>query len=270
MTLDDRLRRATPGASPTTPGRTAAPSNALTLEQVVAARYEVELLIAATDSDYEPQRARPTMRGRLHLFAFGLSIAMAAVLIPLAAVQSGKAALAVSVYCLFMSAMFGTSALYHRRQWGTRGWQVMKRLDHTMIFLFIAGSYTPFGLLALASPARWWVLGIVWSGCTAGVVLKLFWPKAPRWVGVPIYLAVSWVLIFVLPAVTINGGVTALVLMLTGGLLYSVGGIFYALHWPNPRPGVFGYHEVFHAMTVLAAVLHYISIFMVVYNSPLV
>lgn len=244
---------------------TAAASSAME----VAARA-AEAILAAADPDYEPRDSRPTMRGRLHAIAFGLSILMAAVLIPLAAVESGKAALSVSVYSLFMASMFGTSALYHRRRWGSRGWAVMKRMDHTMIFLFIAGSYTPFGLLALGGNARWWVLGTVWGGCAAGILLKLFWPGAPRWVGVPVYLAVSWVAIFVLPAILTNGGVTALVLMLAGGLFYSVGGIFYALHWPNPKPGVFGYHEVFHLATVIAAGCHYIAVFLVIYHSPLV
>ena len=229
---------------------------------------DAELSLAADDPDYEPLDTRPRLRGYLHLAAFISAVVQAAVLIPLAAVESGRAALATSVYCLFMCAMFGTSALYHRRRWTTRGWKIMKRMDHCMIFLFIAGTYTPFGLLALSGATQWWVLGVAWTGCFAGIALKLAWPTSPRWVGVPIYIAVGWTAIFVVQPISVNGGVTALVLMLFGGLLYSVGAVFYATHWPNLKPGYFGYHEVFHAFTILAAISHYIAIFFVVYNSP--
>lgn len=234
----------------------------------LAGLIDSELALAADDPDYEPLDTRPRLRGYLHLAAFVSALAQAAVLIPLATLQSGRAGLATSIYCLFMCAMFGTSALYHRRRWTTRGWRVMKRMDHSMIFLFIAGTYTPFGLLALTGATRWWVLGVVWTGCFAGIALKLSWPTSPRWVGVPIYIAVGWTAIFVLRPITVNGGAAALVLMLVGGLLYSLGAVCYATHWPNVKPGYFGYHEVFHAFTILAAACHYIAVFFVVYNSP--
>ncbi|MEO6957036.1 MAG: hemolysin III family protein [Antricoccus sp.] len=239
-------------------------------EDQIAAIVAAEIALAANDADYEPLDTRPRLRGYLHLFAFAAALIQAAVLIPLAAGQSGKAALATSIYCFFMCLMFGTSALYHRRRWTTRGWKIMKRMDHCMIFLFISGSYTPFALLAIPSPTRWWVLGVAWSGALAGIILKLFWPTSPRWVGVPIYIAIGWVALFVLVPIGTNGGAGALVLMLVGGLFYSVGAVFYATKWPNIRPGVFGYHEVFHAFVILAAVCHYIAVFLVLYHSPLV
>lgn len=233
-------------------------------------RRDLESRLAESDSDYEPLDSRPTWRGWIHLVAFFTAIAQTAVLVPLAAVQSGRAALAVSIYCAAMLLLFGTSALYHRRRWTPRGWMVMKRLDHCMIFLFIAGTYAPFGLIALDGAARWWILGVVWGGALLGVILKTVRPQAPRWLGVPIYVAVGWPAVFVLGPILDNGGVAALVLLLVGGVCYTVGAVCYATKKPNPRPGHFGYHEVFHAFTVLAAISHFIAVFLVLYHSPLI
>ena len=216
-----------------------------------------------------PFNVRPTWRGVIHLIAFCLTPALAATMIALAAVESGRAAVGASVYCASMAAMFGVSALYHRRSWSERGWQVMRRLDHATIFVFIAGTYTAFGLLVLDGVTRWWVLGVVWAGCLVGVLLKLRWPHAPRWVGVPIYLAVGWVAVAVVGDIATNAGLAALVLLIAGGLFYSLGGVAYATHRPDPRPGRFGYHEVFHLLTVIAATCQYIAVFLAMYHSPL-
>lgn len=184
-----------------------------------------------------------------------------------AATVSGRAALATSVYGATVLGLFGVSALYHRRTWVNRNvYTWMKRLDHSMIFLFIAGTYTPFTLLAMSQPTGWIVFGVVWGGAVAGVILKLFWPSAPRWLGVPIYIALGWVAVFVLPELLNNVGVAALVLLLVGGLLYTIGGVMYAARRPKLWPEVFGYHEVFHAFTVLAAICHYIAIFFAIYS----
>jgi hemolysin III len=222
------------------------------------------------DRDFDHPDTRPRMRGWLHLFAFFGSIVAAAVLIPLAAVEGARAGFSTAVYCLTILGLFGVSALYHRRRWSPRGWRLMKRADHSMIFLFIAGTYTPFSLLAVPEPTGWWILGIVWAGAVAGVALKMIWPTAPRWLGVPIYLALGWVAVFVLVDILNLVGVTVVVLMAAGGLLYSFGAIAYALKKPNPWPGTFGYHEVFHAMTIVAASCHYIAVYFALYNSPLV
>jgi hemolysin III len=141
----------------------------------------------------------------------------------------------------------------------------MKRLDHSMIFLFIAGTYTPFSLLAMPRDTGLVVLAVVWGGALAGVALKLVWPHAPRWLGTPIYIALGWVAVFVLPDLLTHAGLTALVLLLAGGLLYTVGAIFYATKWPNPWPGHFGHHEFFHAATILAAICHYVAIWLAMY-----
>ena len=222
------------------------------------------------DRDYDHPDTRPRMRGWLHLFAFFGAIVAAAVLIPVAFVEGPRAGWSVTVYCLTILGLFGVSALYHRRRWSPRGWALMKRADHSMIFLFIAGTYTPFSFLAVPEPTGWWLLGTVWTGALLGVALKMAWPHAPRWLGVPIYLALGWAAVFVLVDILQLVGVAVLVLMAVGGLLYSVGAIAYASKRPNPWPGTFGYHEVFHAMTIVAATCHYIAVYFAVYNSPLV
>lgn len=183
-----------------------------------------------------------------------------------AALVGGIAALATSVYSVTILGLFGTSALYHRHTWNTeRSRTVMKRLDHSMIFLFIAGTYTPVAVLAMDSRTARWVLAVVWVGALAGIVLKTVWPHAPAWVGVPIYIALGWVAVFVIPDMLTNGGVAALVLLLTGGLLYTVGAVFYATRRPDPWPATFGYHEFFHAATVLAAICHHVAIWLILF-----
>ncbi|MCE7008600.1 hemolysin III family protein [Kibdelosporangium philippinense] len=207
------------------------------------------------------------MRGKLHFWSFFVSIATGAALISLAAsTVSATAALATSIYGATVLGLFGVSALYHRTWWETertRAW--MKRLDHSMIFLFIAGTYTPFSLLAMPRDTGLIVLAVVWGGAFAGVALKLIWPHAPRWLGTPIYIALGWVAVFVLPDLLANAGVAALVLILAGGLMYTVGAVFYATKWPNPWPGHFGHHEFFHAATIVAAICHYIAIWLAMY-----
>ncbi len=178
---------------------------------------------------------------------------------------SALAGLATSVYGLTVLGVFGVSALYHRRIWSPAAYKWMKRADHSMIFLFIAGTYTPFTLLVMSQPTGYIVLAVVWGGAIAGVAMKLFWPHAPRWLGVPIYIALGWVAIFVLPELATNAGVAALVLLLVGGLFYTLGAVFYAIRWPDYWPQTFGYHEFFHACTVLAAISHYIAIWLAMY-----
>jgi hemolysin III len=210
---------------------------------------------------------KPRMRGWLHFWSFAVSIAASATLIAVsAALVGGAAALATSVYSVTILGLFGTSALYHRRTWRTpRSRAVMRRLDHSMIFLFIAGTYTPVAALALDAGTARTVLTVVWIGALAGVVLKTVWPHAPAWVGVPIYIALGWVAVFVIPPMLVGGGVAALVLVLTGGLLYTVGAVFYATRWPNPWPATFGFHEFFHAATVLAAICHHVAIWLMLF-----
>jgi len=197
----------------------------------------------------------------LHLYGVAAAVIGSAVLIPLAALVSGKAAVAAVVYSLGVSLCFGISALYHRRIWGPRGYSVMRRLDHAAIFLLIAGTYTPYCLLLLPAATAATLLAVVWTGAVAGMALQLIWPHAPRWLSVPIYIVLGWTAVVVLPQILDRGGVTVLVLLLVGGAAYSIGALCYALKRPNPWPQVFAHHELFHACTLLAAVCHHIGVY---------
>ncbi|MFF3853061.1 hemolysin III family protein [Micromonospora sp. NPDC002575] len=205
---------------------------------------------------------KPRMRGWLHTYAFFVALVCGIVLCAIAASRPGWSPLASClVYSLTVCGLFGTSALYHRRVWSARGYQIMRRMDHSMIFVFIAGTYTPFCLLLLDARHATTMLALVWGGALGGVALKLVWPHAPRWVSAPLYLALGWVSVVMLPQILHSGGVTALVLLAVGGAIYSVGAVCYALRRPNPWPTVFGHHEFFHACTLVAAVCHHIAIY---------
>jgi hemolysin III len=223
--------------------------------------------VTVTDPDADLVPVKPRLRGWLHLWSFVVAVAAGIVLVSLAgATVSAEAAVAVAVYSLTVCGVFGVSALYHRRTWHTaRARTLMKRLDHAMIFVFIAGTYTPFAVLALPERTGLIVLAVVWAGALGGVVLKIAWPHAPRWVGVPFYLALGWVAVFVIPDLLHRGGVAALVLLIVGGAFYSLGAVFYALRRPVGWPDTFGFHEFFHAATVIAGACHYVAIWLVLY-----
>ncbi|MFE9956188.1 hemolysin III family protein [Micromonospora sp. NPDC005299] len=205
---------------------------------------------------------KPRMRGWLHTYAFFAALVCGLVLCSIAAARPGWAPLvSCLIYSLTVCGLFGTSALYHRRVWSKQGYQIMRRMDHSMIFVFIAGTYTPFCTLLLDTRHATIMLGLVWGGALAGVAIKLIWPHAPRWVSAPLYLALGWVAVTMLPQILHAGGVTALVLLTVGGAIYSVGAVFYALRRPNPWPTVFGHHEFFHACTLVAAICHHIAIY---------
>jgi hemolysin III len=207
---------------------------------------------------------KPRMRGWLHAGAAVTSIVTGVVLVAVAGSLKGwQAGWSTAVYAVTILALFSISALYHRVSWGPRGHAVMRRLDHSMIFVFIAGTYTPIAVLALPHRTGEIVLVVVWSGAALGVLLKMLWPAAPRWVGVPLYIALGWTAVFVLPDILHGAGAAALVLIIVGGLAYTVGGIAYATKRPNPFPATFGFHEVFHACTIVAATCHYIAIWLV-------
>jgi hemolysin III len=157
-----------------------------------------------------------------------------------------------------VAALFGTSALYHRITWASRAarrW--MKRLDHSMIFFLIAGTYTPFALLVLDGALATVILVVVWSGALAGILMKLVWIDAPKALVAILYLALGWVAVAAFPTLLDELGITGTALVAVGGLLYTAGALVYAFQRPNPAPAVFGYHEVFHALVILAAALQY-------------
>ncbi|MEU7978962.1 hemolysin III family protein [Micromonospora sp. NPDC049081] len=205
---------------------------------------------------------KPRMRGWLHTYAFFVALVCGTVLCTVAATRPGWAPLvSCLIYSVTVCGLFGTSALYHRRVWSERGYQIMRRMDHSMIFVFIAGTYTPLCALLLDRRMATLMLALVWGGALAGVAVKLIWPHAPRWVSAPLYLALGWVSVAILPQILRQGGVTVLVLLAAGGAMYSIGAVFYALRRPNPWPTVFGHHEFFHACTLLAALCHHIAIY---------
>ena len=183
---------------------------------------------------------KPRLRGVLHEAAFAISLITGTALVCLS--EGARARTAATVYAVSVALLFGTSAAYHRGPWTGRSKALMKRLDHSMIFILIAGTYTPFALLVLTGTTRWVVFGLVWGGAVAGVVLRNAVRRPARWLFVGIYL-------------------------LLGGLFYSLGAIVYAMKRPNPSPSWFGFHEVFHAFTLLAFVTHYLAVSFVTYGA---
>jgi hemolysin III len=200
-------------------------------------------------------KVKPRLRGVSHEYAFFISIATGAALI--AAASDARARLAVSVYAAAVTALLGTSALYHRVTWRPAARRWMRRLDHSMIFVLIAGTYTPVCLLALHGSLAQTVLIVVWAGALGGVVFKLLWIDAPKWVLVLVYIALGWVSAAVFGQLPAALGWLGLAGLAAGGLLYTLGAVVYASEWPNPWPKTFGYHEVFHALVLGAATMHY-------------
>lgn len=209
--------------------------------------------------------ARPKLRGLLHGIAFPLTVVAGIVLVSLAGTD--RARLGCAIYSLSACLLFGVSALYHRWHGSQRVRTLLQRLDHANIFLIIAGTYSPIALTVLHGRTSAIVLTIVWAGALLGIGLQLIWTTAPRWLYVPIYLALGWVAVFVIPDLLHRGGVAVLVLVAVGGTLYSLGAVVYAFKRPDPVPRVFGYHEVFHALTVAAFILQYVAVSIAVYSA---
>jgi hemolysin III len=210
---------------------------------------------------------KPRLRGWLHAYAAAISILSGAALVAVAAaLRGGSATPSTSIYAATVTLLFGTSALYHRLNWSDRARVLMKRLDHSMIFVFIAGTYTPIAALTLPRGSALAVLTVVWTGALFGVALQTAWPTAPSWLSVPCYVALGWVAVFVFPDLLHNAGIAAFTLIALGGVIYTIGAVVYALKRPNPIPGTFGFHEVFHACTLLAALCHYVAIWLAVFS----
>ena len=219
----------------------------------------------ATDVSTLLAALKPRWRGVLHEAAFAVSLITGTVLVCLA--DGARQRVAVSVYAACVALLFGTSAAYHRGTWSPRAHALMARLDHSMIFLLIAGTYTPFCLLLLHGPLQWITLTLVWGGAAAGVVLRNVMRQPPRWLLVGLYLVLGWVALGIVPDVLRRGGVAVLVLLLLGGAFYSAGALVYARRKPNPSPRWFGFHEVFHALTLAAFVSHYLAVSFATYGT---
>jgi hemolysin III len=201
--------------------------------------------------------ARPRYRGVSHQFGFFVVLGAAPTLLMFA--SGTRATVATVVYGLSLMGMLGASALLHRTHVSPPVEKWLERLDYSTIFLFIAGSYTPFCLL-LQPPSSWTLLAVVWTGAVLGILRGVFWVDAPHWIAVVLYLIVGWAIVPFLGEVTAALGLTGIVLLGLGGVLYSVGAVVFALKKPNPWPNHFGYHEIFHAFVVVACVLHFVAV----------
>ena len=209
---------------------------------------------------------KPTWRGWIHAGTFPAAIALGIILIVLAEGVAAKVSSAVFMLCSLL--LFGVSALYHRLNWSERARKVLKRLDHANIFLLIAGSYTPITVLALPQDKAVLLLCLVWGGALLGIGFRVFWISAPRWLYVPLYVLLGWAAVmFIVDFFTANAAM--MILIIVGGLLYTVGAVVYGLKRPNPFPGKFGFHEIFHTLTLLAFLCHWTAIFLVAINPPL-
>ena len=208
---------------------------------------------------------KPKLRGWIHAGSFPLVLAAGIVLVSLA--PQGRARVGAMIFAITAAMLFGTSAVYHRGTWNDTVRGLLKRMDHSNIFLIIAGTYTPFALLLLPPNQTRSLLLIAWIGAIGGVLFRVFWVGAPRWLYTPIYVALGWVAVFYLKPLYAAGGAAVVVLIAVGGLLYTLGAVVYGTKRPNPSPRWFGFHEIFHVLTVAAFVVHYIAVSMAVYSS---
>jgi hemolysin III len=202
-----------------------------------------------------PSPGKPRLRGVSHLWGFPVSLVCGVVLVALA--PPGRALIAAAIYGGAVSGLLGTSALYHRVDWRPAARRWMRRLDHSMIFVLIAASYTPFALLALHGTLATAVLVVAWAGALGGVTVTLLCADRHKWVSAAVGVALGWVAAITLTQLPGSIGWGAVVALLVSGALYTTGAVVYARERPNPRPGVFGYHEVFHALVLVAAAIHY-------------
>jgi len=209
--------------------------------------------------------AKPRLRGWLHLVTSPIALVSGLVLIILA--PTGPATVAASAYAVTAVALFTTSAVYHRGHWSPPVERWLQRVDHANIFLLIAGTYTPFAVLALHGDTRVAVLAAVWSLAVAGVIFRVVWVSASRWLYVPLYIGLGWTAAFVVPQLLHGVGAAAFVLIAVGGFFYTAGAIVYALRRPDPSPRWFGFHEVFHAFTIVGFVCQYVATSFVVYRA---
>lgn len=211
------------------------------------------------------EQVKPHLRGWLHLGMVPLALAAGIVLVALSSTPAAR--LSAAVFALTGVLLFATSAVYHRGRWSPRTAAVLKRWDHANIFLIIAGTHTPFAVLLLEGGQRATLLWVIWSGALAGVIFRVFWVGAPRWLYTVVYIALGWVAVFYLPDFWRTGGAAVVVLLAAGGLLYTLGAVVYGLKRPDPSPRWFGFHEIFHAFTVAAFGAHWCAALLVVLSA---
>ncbi len=209
-----------------------------------------------------PAAVKPLLRGVLHQVAFFASLAAAPLLI--VGADGTRARVGAAVFAGAVAACFGASALYHRVTWTPHVRLWMRRVDHAGVYLLIAGTYTPVSLLVLHGAWRPAILAIVWTGSAAAIVLKFVWVRAPKWLAAAIGIGLGWVAVVALPQLVTRLSAVEATLLIVGGLAYTAGAVVYARRRPDPVPAVFGYHEVFHALTIVAVICQYVAIALVV------
>ncbi|MDX6284986.1 MAG: hemolysin [Frankiales bacterium] len=207
---------------------------------------------------------KPRLRGWLHVGMVPTALAAGIVLIALA--ETTPARVSAAIYAGTALLLFAVSGIYHRGSWSPKVESFLRRFDHANIYLLIAGSYTPFGVLTLDGHVRVAALATVWGGALAGVIFRTTWLSAPRWLFTAFYLLLGWAAVIFLPQLLHGAGVAAFVLVAVGGGLYTAGGIVYGLKRPNPSPAYFGFHEVFHSLTIAAFITQYIAVSLVIYR----
>ena len=221
------------------------------------------LHLPLTELSQTTEDVKPTWRGWIHTGVLPIAIAGGIVLVVLADGLTAK--IAASVFFASSILLFGTSAIYHRFNWKPKAKKALKRFDHANIFLLIAGSYTPITLLALPQEKGLLLIVAIWATALLGIGFRVFWLGAPRWLYVIIYILMGWAAVVFLPDfVAVN--LAMMVLILAGGLMYTIGAVFYALKKPNPVPGHFGFHEIFHSFTVLAFLCHWTAVLIICLN----
>ena len=234
-------------------------------ENADTSEQDIPNLPLLEEDEPRPEDLRPSWRGWIHAGTFPVTIVAGIIL--LVAAEGTAAKVSCAVFVLSSMLLFGNSALYHRFDWNPRTKIILKRIDHANIFLLIAGSYTPITVLALPPDKATLLLSLVWGGALFGIAFRVFWIQAPRWLYVPLYLLLGYgALIFIIDFFQANA--VMMTLILVGGLCYSVGAVVYALKKPNPVPGVFGFHEIFHTLTVVAFLCHWMAI-LIIATDPL-
>nr|WP_182608731.1 hemolysin III family protein [Dietzia kunjamensis] len=221
----------------------------------------------AADDDFgisAPVPPKPLLRGWIHAGTLPVAIALGVVLTVLA--EGTALTWACAVFLATSTLLFGISALYHRVNWGPRAAALMRRLDHSNIFLLIAGTYTPMTVAALEPPTTQILLTLVWSGALLGILFRLFWLSAPRWLYVVLYIGLGWTAVW-FAGDLITANLAAVILVMVGGVAYTGGAVVYGLKRPDPAPGVFGFHEVFHTCTVIAFACHWAAMLLFVLTS---
>jgi hemolysin III len=206
---------------------------------------------------------KPRLRGWLHAGMAPLALAAGIVLVSLAATPEGE--IGGAVFLAASVLLFGTSALYHRGAWGARNMAILRSLDHSNIYVFIAATYTPLALILLDGPSRVVLLTVIWSAAVGGLLFRLVWLSAPRWLYTALYIVMGWTALGWLGAFYDAAGLAVLILIMAGGVCYTLGAVVYARKRPNPSPAWFGYHEIFHVGTIAGFICHYVAIAMITF-----